>query len=418
MKIYDLNLPDHFCPQPFTYLYASHQGSWKPCCKADVYPDKSNLSFDEWWYEDSDLEDLRTAMLSDKVSPVLEDICAPCRRPESLGIKSYRQHSLDKYNDMFAGRLLSDVINSYKKSGFAMLPEGERLFTLKVRGFGNHCNLKCYMCFPPNSTSRMNEMKNATSESIDIFLRSNSNPHDELEKERKKLLDIDAEKTTVYQAIESVSSNISQINLAGGEPVMIEEYYNLLDKFIESGDAPEISVFMNSNLSRLGVKDKNIMDYIDKFKRFFISASIDDIAERDEWIRYPSQFNKVLENYNTLNKHPNVDMNVNVTWSILNIANAENIIKYFKDLNIKVNPNLNFVNSPICLSVKNYPFKEKLIQRYSNSTSIVLQSLAKSLEEEFVQEEFDTAMRYIKDMDRVRKTKSYEVFPELSQFLT
>ena len=418
MKIYDLNLPDHFCPQPFTYLYASHQGSWKPCCKADVYPDKENLSFEEWWYEDSDLKDLRTAMLSDKVSPVIEDLCAPCRRPEALGIKSYRQHSLDEYKDMFAGRLLSDVIHSYKKSGYAMLPEGDRLFTLKVRGFGNHCNLKCYMCFPPNSTSRMNEMKAANKESIDIFLRSNSDPHEELEKERKKLLDIDAEKTTVYQAIESVSSNISQINFAGGEPVMIEEYYNLMDKFIESGDASEVSVFMNSNLSRLGFKDKNIMNYIDKFKRFFISASIDDIAERDEWIRYPSKFNKVLENYEALSKHPNVDMNVNVTWSILNIANAENIIEYFKDLKIKVNANLNFVNSPICLSVKNYPFKEELIERYSKSDNVILQSLAKSLQEEFVQEEFDTAIRYIKDMDRVRKTKSYKVFPELSQFLT
>lgn len=418
MKIYDLNLPDHFCPQPFTYLYASHQGSWKPCCKADVYPDKENLSFEEWWYEDSDLKDLRTAMLNDKVSPVIEDLCAPCRRPEALGIKSYRQHSLDEYKDMFAGRLLSDVIHSYKKSGYAMLPEGDRLFTLKVRGFGNHCNLKCYMCFPPNSTSRMNEMKAANKESIDIFLRSNSDPHEELEKERKKLLDIDAEKTTVYQAIESVSSNISQINFAGGEPVMIEEYYNLMDKFIESGDASEVSVFMNSNLSRLGFKDKNIMNYIDKFKRFFISASIDDIAERDEWIRYPSKFNKVLENYEALSKHPNVDMNVNVTWSILNIANAENIIEYFKDLKIKVNANLNFVNSPICLSVKNYPFKEELIERYSKSDNVILQSLAKSLQEEFVQEEFDTAIRYIKDMDRVRKTKSYKVFPELSQFLT
>ena len=418
MKIYDLNLPDHFCPQPFTYLYAQHEGSWKPCCKADIYPNKSNLSFDEWWYEDSDLKDLRTAMLSNEVSPILEDVCTPCRGPEAFGIKSYRQHALDEYSDMFTGRLLSDIIESYKRTGFAMLPEGDRLFTLKVRGFGNHCNLKCYMCFPTNSTSRMNEMKNATDESVEIFLRSNSDPHAVLEQERKKLLDIDAEKNQVYEAIESVSSNISQLNLAGGEPVMIEEYYNLMDKFIESGDATEVSVFMNSNLSRLGFKDKNIMNYIDKFKRFFISASIDDIAERDEWIRYPSKFNKVLENYETLSKHPNVDMNVNVTWSILNIANAENIVKHFKDLNIKINENLNFVNSPICLSVKNYPFKEELIERYSKSNSSILNNLAKALKEEFVQEEFEAAIRYIKDMDRVRKTKSYEVFPELSQFLT
>lgn len=418
MKIYDLNLPDHFCPQPFTYLYAGHMGSWKPCCKVDVYPDKSNISFDEWWHEDKDLKELRDALLNEEVTPILDDICAPCRGPESLGVKSYRQHAMNQFSDFHAERLLSDIIKSYKRSNFAMLPDGERLFTLKVRGFGNQCNLKCYMCYPVNSSSRVTEMRQAQDESINIFFRSNKNPKDQLEKARKKVLDIDAEKGRVYEAIESASSNIAQLNLAGGEPVMIEEYYNLMDKFIESGDSKEISIFMNSNLSRLGFKDKNILDYISKFKKFTIHASIDDIFERDGWIRYPSNFDKVLENYKILKSHNNVEMGVNVTWSLLNISNAKNIVNFFEENNMVLNNNLNFVASPKELSVKNYPFKDELIEKYSSSNNHILKELAKALKEDFVQEEFDTAIRYIKDLDRVRKTKSYEVFPELSQFLT
>jgi sulfatase maturation enzyme AslB (radical SAM superfamily) len=418
MKIYDLNLPDHFCPQPFTYLYAAHSGSWKPCCKVHVYPDKSDITFDEWWHEDKDLKDLRNALLNEEVTPILENICAPCRVPESLGVKSYRQHELNKFNDIFASDLLAGVIKSYKKTEYVMLPEGQRLFTLKVRGFGNQCNLKCYMCYPTNSSSRINEMRNALDESVKLFFETEKPAQKVLEIERKKVLDIDAEKSRVYEAIESVSSNISQINFAGGEPVMIEEYYNLMDKFIESGDAKDVTVYMSSNLSKLGFKDKSILDYINKFKKFHIDASIDDVGERDEWIRYPSKFNEVLENYKTLAKHPNVKLGVNVTWSILNIANAENILKLIKDNEMKFNNNLNFVMSPKQLSIKNYPFKDELIEKYSAANDDTLNQLAKALSDEFVQEEFDSAIRYIKDLDRIRKTKSYKVFPELSQFLT
>ena len=111
-------------------------------------------------------------------------------------------------------------------------------------------------------------------------------------------------------------------------------------------------------------------------------------------------------------------MGVNVTWSILNIANAENILNFFRENNMELNTNLNFVNSPIELNVKNYPFKEDLIQKYSESNDPILNELANAMSADFVQEEFDTAIRYIKDLDRMRKTKSYEIFPELSQFLT
>jgi pyruvate-formate lyase-activating enzyme len=418
MKIHDLNLPDHFCPLPFTYIYSEHRGNWKPCCKTHVYPQKQ-ISFDEWWYEDEDLNNLRDAMLNDSPSQLLDDVCSPCRSLESVGIKSHREHILESYNDFRLSKLLSDLIKAYNRTGLALMPPDQRLYTIKVRGFGNHCNLKCYMCYPVNSSSRMNEMKNVSDESINIFFKTNStNPKSKLEKHRKLVMDVSDEKRNVYDAIESVSSNILNLNLTGGEPVMIEEYYNLMDKFIETGDAKHINIFMNTNLSKFGFKDKSILDYIDQFKTFDIQASIDDLFERDEWIRYPSKFNEVLDNYKTLKQYSNVKIKVNITWSILNISNAEKILKFFKDQNMEVNKNLNFVYSPVELSVKNYPFKEDLINRYSKSNNAILNELAKALSEEFNQEQFDAAIRYINDMDRFRNIKSYQVFPELSQFLT
>ena len=48
----------------------------------------------------------------------------------------------------------------------------------------------------------------------------------------------------------------------------------------------------------------------------------------------------------------------------------------------------------------------------------MLNDLAKALSTDFNKEEFNRAIKYIKNLDKLRNTKSYEVFPELTQFLT
>jgi hypothetical protein len=47
----------------------------------------------------------------------------------------------------------------------------------------------------------------------------------------------------------------------------------------------------------------------------------------------------------------------------------------------------------------------------------MVRELSLELQAEFNQAEFLKAINYIKDLDRIRKTKSWEVYPELSEFL-
>ena len=79
--------------------------------------------------------------------------------------------------------------------------------------------------------------------------------------------------------------------------------------------------------------------------------------------------------------------------------------------------NINFVNFPKTLHLKNYPYKNSLIEKYKNSKFNMVRELSLELQAEFNQTEFSNAVDYIKNLDRIRKTKSWEVYPELSEFL-
>lgn len=402
----------HFCPQPFVYIYPNHDGSWKPCCKAGTYP-KKNMSFDEWWYEDQDLNDLRKALLSDEWSRPLEDVCGPCFGPESRGVKSYRQFQVETWSEPLAKGKIERLISFFKHTG--EVQAGERMFIVQVKGIGNQCNLKCYMCAPHNSTSRTTELLKGTEETAELFYKGKGMSR--LIFNKTAYLNTDSEKKQLFDVIEELGPYIKKLNFSGGEPAMIGNYYDLMDKIIETGNSKHIQIFMNSNLTRLNLKNRSMADYFPRFDRFDIQASVDDIFERDEYIRYPSKFKKVLENYQYLNSINNVNMSINVTWSLLNAANAENICDFFTENKYRISRMTNFVSNPIELHVKNHPLKDELMERFKESKYRTVREVALEMNDEYNELEFFKAVAYIKDLDRIRNTQSWKVFPELSNWL-
>jgi len=404
-------LPSFFCSQPFTYIYQNHNGYWKPCCKTDNWPSK-DMSFEEYWYEDEDLYNLRMSFLTGEESEIKNKTCAICMDAESRGTRSHRQHTTD---GMYDNSSLIKTVNNFLSTGYVLT--NDPVFTFKVRAFGNTCNLKCYMCIPLNSTSRIAEMSKLNDESIQMFYPNHEEPRKRLLKDKNINMNVESEKNELLHALEDLQGNVCKINFAGGEPVLIKEYYELLDQLIERNLSKNIEVAMSSNLTHLKFRDKHISYYADKFKSLQIKASIDDIYERDEWIRYPSSFDKVIQNYKELEQIENCFMDVNVTWSLLNAANAENILDTLNDLSVKVTENSNFVTVPPQLHVCNHPNAIELSEKFSNSKYVQVRDVSKELRKKPVEGNFEKAIEYIKDLDRARKTKSWEIFTELSEFL-
>jgi glucan phosphorylase len=110
-------------------------------------------------------------------------------------------------------------------------------------------------------------------------------------------------------------------------------------------------------------------------------------------------------------------MTVNVTWSLLNAGNAENICQYFADNKFIINNHTNFVDNPKELHVKNHPLKKELIERFQDSKFKTVREVASEMKEEYDELQFFKAVAYIKDLDKIRNTQSWKIFPELSKWL-
>lgn len=401
-------IPETFCPQPFNYVYPNHNGSWKPCCKCVKFPSKK-MSFDQWWHEDEDLYNLRKSLITGEKSKIYEETCEPCYGPEKRNSKSYRQHILENIRDNF---LWLGIINNFMDTDEHIV--NERYLTVKVRGFGNDCNLKCYMCIPHNSTSKNNEMMKVSDESLNLFYPNRG--RERLIK-NKDISTNEIEKQQLLDVIDEVGPFITRMNLSGGEPTMIQEYYDLLDELVNKNLSQNITIFMNSNLTRLKFKDKHIEYYFDKFKQFEIMASVDDIYERDEWIRYPSKFETVIKNCKYLLSQDKCKLSVNITWSLLNASNAENIMEYFEKNNIEINQNPNFVQSPAPLHPSNHPGALQLSEKYKKSKYKLVRNLGYEMARKSNELDFFKAMSYIKDLDKIRKTECWKIFPEFEEYL-
>ena len=74
-------------------------------------------------------------------------------------------------------------------------------------------------------------------------------------------------------------------------------------------------------------------DWLPKLKSWVVYGSIDGLNERQEYIRYPSSFDKVVENLNfytkLLKKHGNGKITFSPAIQLLNIDTLDEMIKWF-----------------------------------------------------------------------------------------
>ena len=93
--------------------------------------------------------------------------------------------------------------------------------------------------------------------------------------------------------------NIKVFYFAGGEPLMTDKHYEILEHLIETGNT-KVTLEYNSNVSRLKYKNKSIIDLWNKFENVTVSASLDSWGSRAEYIREGTDWDKVESNLQTI----------------------------------------------------------------------------------------------------------------------
>jgi organic radical activating enzyme len=320
-----------FCMYPWIHLHAYPTGQAYPCCHSEMKHPVGNCRTDtlEEIWNNTHMRDIRQRMLSDRSV----DACVRCYEQEASGFFSGRL-SANKHH----GHLINQVDGTD--------PNGQvdqfRLTYWDIR-FSNLCNLSCRSCGHIFSSSWYQDQAKLAGDDW---------------KERNTVLNYAGRTSTdIWEQLIPHLDYVEQIYFAGGEPLMMEEHYNILDELERRGRF-DVRLIYNTNFTHVRLKDRTVFDYWKKFKSVAVGASLDgtvwDAVERNR-----EQMLQVC---------PEVDFYISPTLSIMNARHLPDFHRDWVDRGL-IRPqdlNVNILQDPAHLRIDIAPadYKIKLFEKY------------------------------------------------------
>jgi hypothetical protein len=399
---------ENFCMLPWSHLHFWPDSSAHLCCISDSnQPIGKYTGSLEAVYNSEKMKTVRKNMLENKPSPE----CTRCYQLEKNGIYSLRKTANAEYGKHFnaVGKTQTDGSVSEFNMRY-----------LDIR-FSNKCSFKCRSCGPMLSSSWYNDQ-------VGIY----GSWHE------KQIISIE-EKEKFWNDLVPHLGNIQEAYFAGGEPLITDEVYDIMDHWLEINHW-DVQIGFTTNFSNFNYKTKNIIEYWKKFPRIVVSASIDDSGPRAEYMRKGTNWAKIVENRKQmLEQAPEIKFEITPTISVFNVWHfpdfhldwIENGLVSEEDLR------LNLLTSPASMAIniihpdKRKPIIEKWIDslykiahlkninlRFYNKTVTGYQSVIHALRNEpyndFRKEFFERNDK----VDAFRNEKLYEIFPELKEILS
>jgi MoaA/NifB/PqqE/SkfB family radical SAM enzyme len=296
-------------------------GSFRFCCATNDNINDSknnryninNTSMEHVWNSEH-VRNTRLKMIAGEQIPE----CIKCVEQESRGYKSMRSLANKKIN----------YDNTDKNGTVLTMPN-----TMELH-YGNVCNLKCRMCSQNYSNQigkELLEIGNSDPEFLQWVIKQSGNVNNwtnnlsveykwfENEKNKKKLNDF-------------INKNISQLTVIGGEPTIIPEFYELFEHCDKNRTLGKKQFTIVTNLTNINDK---MTRWLPKLKHWTLWASLDGIGARTEYIRYPSNFEKIKENLNfyksILRQHKNGKIVFSPAIQLLNIDQLDEMLEWFID---------------------------------------------------------------------------------------
>ena len=310
-----------YCSFPFQHQYVHMSGSVRLCCATmENVTDKkgnrvhmNNDSLQKIWNSDY----MKDARLKMKNGELLK-ACTKCIDQEARGYKSMRNENNEEEN-----------INNVNADGsMDTMPNSMELH------FGNVCNLKCKMCGQDYSNQigkEILEIGKKDKDFLEWVYKQSGNVNNWTNNLSVEYTWFQNEKIK-NRLIEYVSKHITRLTIIGGEPTVIPEFYALLDYCYKNNTLQNKDITIVTNLTNTNPK---MTQWFSKMKYWKIWASLDGIGNITEYIRYPSNFDKVVEN---LNYYKNLAVklgNGSITFSpaiqLLNIHQLDTMLSFFID---------------------------------------------------------------------------------------
>jgi len=371
-----------FCIFPFIELLVN-DNSTTVCCRSS----KPIVEYKKLgdFKTNQEYQQIRSKMLAGIPLP---EHCHACYSLEHNGIQSARQQETVEW----ANRLNLNSIDDLDKIQTPVYYE--------VRA-SNVCNLKCRTCGPADSSLIYQEYK------------------------QLNLIPIDSKKLE-YTNFDMVNfDNLHKLYVAGGEPTTMIEFDNFLVKCIKEKNT-NFELLINTNGVRFSEKFKQ---QINCFSNASFIFSIDGFESLNYYIRFPSNWEKILENakWAVENKHW---LSFNVTVSIYNVANLYELLEFFDlefagklvhcQLAVTKNETMSAYIHPCRDAVLDNLLKIKMLKCYNNSTLLksFIDGLIKHYEFEFSLDtkKLQSFFEFNDVLDRSRNVKLADYLPNLDSF--
>jgi sulfatase maturation enzyme AslB (radical SAM superfamily) len=133
------------------------------------------------------------------------------------------------------------------------------------------------------------------------------------------------------------SKNLEVIYINGGEPTLVEKHWSYLEKLIDLGYNKKITLWYNINLTNLPDK---LIELWKKFNKVQVFGSIDDLGERNSYIRSGTDWSTVVKNLDKLKTNDWIETSICQTVSWMNIYYLDEFYSYMKSKNLDVHLNL------------------------------------------------------------------------------
>lgn len=272
-----------FCIFPFIELLANN-GSTSVCCRSSTeitkLKDLKNFS------TDPEYQKIRNKMLSGERIP---EHCNSCYNLEDQGILSARIQETVEWANRLNLNSLQDLKNIQHPAYYEVRPS-------------NICNLQCRSCGPQYSHL--------------------------IAREYTKLKLIGQEFSNLeFTNFDFINfTNLKKLYVAGGEPTAMLEFYDFLDRCIENNKV-DFELLINTNGIKLSDRFKQQLKH---FKLVSFVISIDGYDRVNYYARWPSDWNKIVENMHYL-KSQGHSISTNTTVSVYNVLNLYTLLKFFDD---------------------------------------------------------------------------------------
>ena len=324
-----------FCPLPWNSINLRNNGDLRICCNTNSYSPKRgimtkedgtpyNAGKDDWnEARNADiLKEVRVSMMKGEWHPE----CTRCKKEEESGMRSRREYENDDWGKYSGDISLEKMLPITEEDGTLDTSKQDIEF-MDIR-YGNFCNLKCRMCGPTDSHKWYDDFVKTTGrthykdthETIQLTKNAKGKWHTDQ-------YDWFQDNDIYWDNFEKYAPDAKKLYIVGGEPLIIDEHQESLERLVASGKAGKIQLEYNTNLTM--VPDR-LVHLWEQFKQIRIGVSIDGIGDVFNYQRTPAKFDAVYKNMMTLQNNERINLKAWFAYTVtpMNVFHTADFMKW------------------------------------------------------------------------------------------